>query len=119
MAFYCNLFIKEAQSAVNTSETAKGAIEDLVIFTLRINIEDADDKNEVAIVNLQINDFVIFAEGKRFNWKWKKLFSQENAILKKLMIDWYYIFFGNGHLPKKLFVLNEELGGHLLSVNTA
>jgi len=87
MAFYCDLFVEETKSAVNTSETAKGAVEDLVIFALRINIEDTDDKNEVAIVNFQLNDFVISVEGNGLNLKWKKLFSKENIILKKLLID--------------------------------
>ena len=87
MAFYCNLIVIETQSAVNTSEAAKGTVEDLVIFTLRINIEDADDKNEVTIINFQSNDFVISVEGNGLNGEWKKLFSQENAIFNKLIID--------------------------------
>jgi len=86
MAFYCNLFVKETQSAVDTSKTAKRTVKDLVISTLRIDIENVDDKNEVTIVNFQSNHFVISIEGNGLNGKCEKIFSKENVVFKKLMI---------------------------------
>ena len=55
--------MKKTLSAINTSETARRSVEDLVIFTLIINIENADDKNKVAVVDFELNDFVISVEG--------------------------------------------------------
>ena len=87
MTFNCNLSMKKTLSAINTSETARRSVEDLVIFTLIINIENADDKNKVAVVDFELNDFVISVEGNGFDGKWKKLFSQQNVMLSELMND--------------------------------
>jgi hypothetical protein len=49
MTFYCNLLVEQSKPAVYVSETPERVIEDLMIFAFRINIEDTNDKDEVAV----------------------------------------------------------------------
>ena len=55
--------MKKTLSAINTSEIARRNVEDLMVFTLIIDIEDADDQNKVTVVDFELNDFVISVKG--------------------------------------------------------
>jgi hypothetical protein len=67
MTFDRDLLLKESKSAIYASKTAGRIVEYFMIFTLRINIENADDQSKVIIVNFKLNDFVIFVERNRLN----------------------------------------------------
>ena len=84
MAFDRNLLFKESQSEIDHSKAAKWAVENFVVFALRVDIEYANDKDEVAIVDFEENDFIIFVEFKRLQRKRMVLFSEINVIRKKL-----------------------------------
>ena len=67
MAFNCNFSMKKTLPAINTSETARRNVEDLMVFTLIIDIEDVDDKNKVTVVDFELDYFVVSVEGNGFD----------------------------------------------------
>ena len=89
-----------------------------MIFAFRVNIEYANDKDEVTIVDFELNDFVIFVEFKRLHRKRMELFSEINFIRKKLNAHLLYIIIGEDLLPESFLVLLSKLRGNLLLGNT-
>ena len=52
-----------------------------MVFALRVDIEYANDKDEVTIVDFEENDFIIFVESKRLHRKRMVLFSEINVTI--------------------------------------